>query len=274
MRKTGTKAAFTILATASTVVIGSSPLHAGAGDFAEPLAPAVTTEAAGDWDIQFRPYIWTANLDGTVAIAGQSAPVDVGFDDILDNLDFIWSSTLDIRRTDSDWGFFLDTTFLEISPSLGVTLPGPVSLRGIRLEQHLIDAAVTYRMHRFDAGGWIDLIGGVRWQYLNTTIEFVNNMGPGFPELSTSEGWADPHIGIRFKKYFNPKLYAGGFIDIGGFGVASDFALATALGLGYHVNDSVAMEVLVRYLSVDYSDGGFAYDVDTTGIFLGLAMYF
>jgi hypothetical protein len=260
---------------ALAVCCSCTPAQAGAGDFSESLAPAVPADAGkGDWDIQFRPYVWTANLDGTIAIAGQSAPVDVSFDDILNNLDFIWSSTLDIRREGSDWGFFLDLTFLEISPGLGVTLPGPVSLRGLRIEQHLIDAVATYRIHRFDDGGWIDLIGGVRWQYMNSTIEFVSNVGPGFPEISTSEGWFDPHVGIRIKKYLTQKLYFAGLLDVGGFGVGADFAFAAAAGLGYHVSDSVAVETMVRYLSVDYSDGGFAYDVDTTGIFLGVAMYF
>ena len=46
------------------------------------------------------------------------------------------------------------------------------------------------------------------------------------------------------------------------------------VAVGYRFNETFAMETGVRYLSVDYSDGGFLYDVDTTGIMLGAAFSF
>ena len=109
---------------------------------------------------------------------------------------------------------------------------------------------------------------------MKTTIKLRNTDTGARPEMSGSEDWIDPHVGVRFKKYLGKKLYMAGAADIGGFDIGADLAIAGALGFGYQVRDDLSLEAMVRYLSVDYENGGFAYDVETTGLFLGVAKSF
>lgn len=40
------------------------------------------------WQWTLTPYLWTSSIDGTVEANGREADVDVGFGDILDNVNF------------------------------------------------------------------------------------------------------------------------------------------------------------------------------------------
>ena len=246
---------------AGLATLGCGIAQAGEPDLMEPLAPPVYADEGG-WDIQFRPYLWTANLDGTSAIGGVKAPVDVSFEDLFDALDFTWASTQQIRRKGSKWGFMLDTFYVKLEPDMS----GPID--SLTIEQALIDATVGYRVIDSDRG-WLDLSAGVRWNYLSLDIDTVIGKG-----ADGSEGWWDPHVGFRFRYFFNDRIYSQGFADVGGFDVGSDLTYQLGLAMGYHINERFEVEGGVRFLSVDYSDGGFLYDVDTTGILLGAAINF
>lgn len=225
-----------------------------------------------EWDIQFRPYLWAAALDGTIAVQGQPASVDISFSDYVSDVEMTWASTLDISRRGSSWTFFLDTLYLKLGPDPQPTPPGTVPrVTDITIEQALIDGWIGYRIAEWDEG-WLDVLGGLRWQYLKNKLQVTGQAG--FGNLSASQDWLDPHIGIRFKHYLTPKLYTGALIDVGGFGVGSDLSIEAGVGFGYHLNDCIAYELSYRLLDVDYSDGGFAYDVTSHGIFTGLAFYF
>ena len=39
------------------------------------------------WEFTITPYLWMTGIDGDVTVKGRDAEVDVGFDDILDDLD-------------------------------------------------------------------------------------------------------------------------------------------------------------------------------------------
>ena len=52
---------------------------------------------ANPWEFEFTPYFWFANLKGTVGVAGTSSDIDVGIDDIFDNLDFAFATTAGAR---------------------------------------------------------------------------------------------------------------------------------------------------------------------------------
>lgn len=57
--------------------------------------------------------------------------------------------------------------------------------------------------------------------------------------------------------------------DIGGFGIESDFTWQLTLTAGYALTDNTEFLVGYRHLDVDYKNGGFGYDVATSGFGLG-----
>lgn len=89
-------------------------------------------------------------------------------------------------------------------------------------------------------------------------------------QVSGSKSWVDPLVGFRGRLNLTDKLYLAARGDIGGFGVGSDLAWNVFGSLGYQWNERLSTELGYRYLSMDYSDGGFIFDADMSGLFLGL----
>ena len=63
------------------------------------VMPARTTLAQSDddWHSSFTPYGWLAGMSGVVGFAGSAANVDLGFSDVLENLDMSVRALLEIR---------------------------------------------------------------------------------------------------------------------------------------------------------------------------------
>jgi hypothetical protein len=68
--------------------------NATAGDVSEPsLLDYPPPPSASPWEFEFSPYFWLANMKGTMAVGGVKSPVSIGFDDILEELDFAFMAT-------------------------------------------------------------------------------------------------------------------------------------------------------------------------------------
>ena len=89
-------------------------------------------------------------------------------------------------------------------------------------------------------------------------------------EVSGSKSWVDPFVGFRARYNVTDKLYIAGRGDVGGFGVGSDLSWNAVGAIGYQWNNRFSTEMGYRCLSVDYSEDGFVYDTETSGVFLGL----
>lgn len=95
-------------------------------------------------------------------------------------------------------------------------------------------------------------------------------------EISQSIDWVDPFIGLRASYDLTDRLYAVAKADIGGFGVSSDLVWSAYGALGYRVTKSgkTTLELGYKHLDVDYSHGGFTFDVAMSGVMLNLGMKF
>lgn len=91
---------------------------------------------------------------------------------------------------------------------------------------------------------------------------------------SATEEWVDPIVGCRAQWNINPKWYLAGKTDIGGFGVGSDLVWTVQGTVGYNFTDKVSADLGYRYMHTDYTDGGFTYDVATSGIYTSLNIKF
>jgi hypothetical protein len=90
--------------------------------------------------------------------------------------------------------------------------------------------------------------------------------------VSGSQSWVDPFVGLRGRLNLTDKLYLAARGDIGGFGVASDLTWNAFAALGYQWTRKVSTELGYRHLAIDYSDGGFIYDAEMSGAYLGLTI--
>ena len=109
---------------------------------------------------------------------------------------------------------------------------------------------------------------------LSQTIE--NQIQKTIPEseLSQNKSWVDPFIGVRARYNFSDAWYAAFRGDVGGFGISSDLTLNLFGALGWQARQNMALELGYRHFAVDYTDGGFVYDMALSGPYLGLTMMY
>jgi hypothetical protein len=84
----------------------------------------------------------------------------------------------------------------------------------------------------------------------------------------------DPFVGARACYNFTDKWYAISKADIGGFGVGSDLVWQVYGGLGCRVTTNTSLELGYKHMSVDYTNGGFTYDVAMSGAFMSFGYRF
>ncbi len=93
-------------------------------------------------------------------------------------------------------------------------------------------------------------------------------------EVSGRKDWVDPFVGVRGRYQLSPKFYVAGKADIGGFGVSSELVWQVYGGVGWQMSKRTALELGYKYFAIDYSDGGFTYDVANSGVMTAFSIKF
>ncbi len=237
-------------------------------------------ELAADkkWAFSVTPYLWMVGLDGTMAVKGVEADVDVDFGDILDNLDFAGEVHLEAKR--GKWGLFFDPTYVKVGMS------GNNGLTSVDVESKfvMIEIGGFYEVLDRDLGssGRFHVVGapliGLRWIYLSVDVDFSG--GPPIPDVDESEDWLDLFVGWRSTFTLSPKWTLHTRTDIGGFdiGGSSDFAWNSQILFGYQMTKRSTLMFGYRSLDVDYDSGSgsslFKYDVTSSGPVIGTMIRF
>ena len=76
--------------------------------------------------------------------------------------------------------------------------------------------------------------------------------------------------GLRYSHFFNDRWSAVLRGEIGGFGVNADLVWQAVGTVGYRINDMATAYLGCRHAAVDYQNGGFTYDVASSGPVLGV----
>ncbi|MBK1828782.1 porin family protein [Haloferula rosea] len=243
---------------------------AGEADaFQEPVAPV--SSPSDDWEFKFSMYGPIVGLDGTTRVGAAILPVDIGFDDIWDNMDAGIVLAGEARK--GKWSLTGDLIWLKLSVA---STPTPTTYIGTTIEQTVGSLALGYEIYE-DERWTVDFLAGGAYTGLDVSGDVTAAPTPpasrtGF--ISGSQDWVDPFVGVRFRYRAGDHWRLFGRFDYGGWGVASDTYLQAMLGVGYQFTDTVGLFAAYRYLTVDYSDGPFAYDVDTKGPQVGLVFSF
>lgn len=215
------------------------------------------------WQLEVTPYLWMAGIDGDVTVGDQTVGVDVGFDDLVDALDFGGSLLTVVQY--NRWVLFgqvdffaLDSDGLDNAPSAG------------KLETDALFATVAFG-HQFQTFGpdsSIDVLGGVRYFGMDNTLT-IYEVG----SADANQDWVDGIVmlrpSFRFLRWFrfNPTLAIGtGDSDLTyemqpQFQI--DFTKHTAARIGYRR----------LYYKAD-GDRGNSFDGTIGGMIAGLGMTF
>ncbi len=249
-----------------------TPFVSGAALLAAMLACASASAAGESWEHTVVVYGIGASIDGKVGIGNVTADVDVGFDDILDNLEF--GAMAAYRGERGRWAVVADLIFMALEQKKsGLGQSGGTRAK-VEADQLILELDGSYAVtERLDA------YGGLRYWNLDNELEVVGG-GPLGETLSASktEDWVDPVVGLR---YVAPLSERWQFIvkgDVGGFGVGSDFTWHTSAFANWQVSEHGSLIFGFRYMDVDYDDGSgtnrFRWDVIEGGPTVGFAWRF
>jgi len=249
------------------------------------LAPATAHAQAaaspgGGWSFEFMPYLWGAAMSGEVG-AGPlpTMHVDMSFSDIMDNLDAGLMGAFEARK--GRWGLLFDAIYMKLAHSATAsrTGAGPIGATAtasaeLEMAQTLYAAAVAYRA--IEGRTPIDLIGGLRYAKVEADARIDGSFfaQTGTVTRSGEKDWVDPYVGVRAQYPIAERWTLVGYADVGGFGVGSELSWQAIAGVNYEFSKTVAGKFGYRYMSVDYDNDGFRYNMANSGLYLGAGIRF
>ncbi len=244
---------------------------------------------SNEWEIRLIPYFWMPSMKADATFSGLSGSVDLGFDDIIDHLDFAAMGRVEAWK--GKWGLTFDGLFMNLGADGSFEgSRGAVNFdldADVRLG--MADFAVAYRLFETQFGNnneqrlAFEPYGGLRYAYLrqkidlNVTIIGVGSIGA---TLGGSEDWVEPFVGGRIIWDLNDKLALNVRGDAGGFGIgsASDLLWQISGGVDYKFSKNIILNAGYRYVDLDYSRGSgsneLGIDLQAKGPFVGLTILF
>ncbi len=207
-----------------------------------------------EWNYQLTPYLWASSLDGTTAVAGQEVDFSADFSDLVSYLDA--GIAAHFTAQSETWGYFIDGNFVKLSADeLG--LKGGIDAA---VDQKIVEAGISYSL-----SDQFDIIAGGRYQKVDEDITV-----PIIGTLNGGDSWIDGFIGATWQPVNTDKwtLKLRGDIGAGD----SDSVWQAAIGGGYRFNKTWSILLAYRYLSTDFESEKFKWDVDQSGLGIGLGI--
>lgn len=229
------------------------------------------------WEFIIIPYLWVMGIDGDVTVKGRDADVDVGFDDIVDELDLAAIGHFIAKR--GRWEFFVQPNYMKLSPEGEV---GRIDV-DVETEILLLEFGAFYRL-----GTWgerlpvsLDILGGGRYWHVDNEID-ISFPVPGLErDVNSEKDLIDPFVGLRAGTSITKKLRFSARGDIGGFDISDDTSDLSWQAVGlfeYDISQRIIAGAGYRALDIDYERGSGddknGLDVTIHGPVLGVGIRF
>lgn len=232
-------------------------------------APVAAAEKKSPITFELTPYLWLGNLEGTVGTGMNSADIDYGFDEVLDDLDF--GAMVSLEAREGPWGFLFDAMYLRLSDDADTGNP-TYDEAEVSVDELVLGGALAYRVAD-DGAVRADMLAGVRYWEIDTEVELESDVSPDL-EVDDSEYWLDPVVGGRLGFDLGSNFFVVAYGDVGGFDVGSDLTWQVIGTIGYRFSEAFSASVGYRYLDVDYEDDDFVFDTVTAGFIAGVTFSF
>jgi len=213
-----------------------------------------SANSQAEWNYQLTPYIWASSLEGTAAVAGREVDFKADFGDLVSALDT--GGALHFEAKADTWGYFIDGNFVKLSAD-DLGLQGGI---GVAVDQKIVEAGISYSM-----SGEFDIIAGGRYQKVDEDLKV-----PLLGTLNGGDSWVDGFIGAIWQPVNTDKWTLKLRGDIGSGD--SDSIWQVGIGGGYRFNQTWSLLVAYRYLSTDFESDKFKWDVDQSGLGIGLGI--
>ncbi len=239
------------------------------------------------WEFTIAPYLWMIGIDGDVTVKGRDAEVDVGFDDILDELDIAALAHFIAKK--GRWEFFVQPNYMKLSPEGDVERKAVTLDADVETEMLILEFGAFYKL-----GTWgsrlpvsLDILGGGRYWHLDNEIDLDIDISlPGTDitrerDADSDKDLIDPFVGFRVGTSITKKLRFSIRGDIGGFDISDDTSDLSWQAIGlfeYDISQRIVLGAGYRALDIDNETGSGddkdALDVTIHGPLLGVGVRF
>lgn len=263
--KLGRIAAIALLVTSSNIALAQSSTNQD-------------TSNNGDWEFTLSPlFLWGMGISGDATIGDATAPLDLAFSDVWDNLDAVFTVHFEARK--DRWVFFAEYQYSSLKPEGGISL-GPVSaLAKIGFKNTMIELGGAYAFRETQNTRW-ELLGGLRNTDQDVDVEGTLTFPPPINERDFDkqggDSWTHAIVGTRFFGTMSDNWTFIARTDVGYGGSDNKAFNATAL-FDYRFRNWGSVFFGYRYLKYDYSndkvDDAYAFDAYQTGPLAGLTFH-
>lgn len=218
-------------------------------------------EETGKWRWTGKLYLWGAGIEGTTITGGD---IDVGFDDILDNLEFGLMGGLE--ASNGKWSAIGDFIYLDVEGEETSGLPGPgggeVSAKA-GVEGLVVNLLGGYRFASSEAAS-ADLIFGARYLDVDVSLEANPNVPPPTDGRTFTGGDSvvDAVIGVRGGVRMSKSFYVPYILDVGAG--ESDLTWQIMVGIGWRPEWG-EVTLAYRHLEWEFDSGTPVQDINFSG---------
>jgi hypothetical protein len=229
-------------------------------------AVAGAQPAPDAWKITVAPYMMAAGMNGTTGIGSLESDVNLSASDIFKNLQFGFMGYVEVMK--GKWGAATDIIWMALGSSIDAPLPVKVDVNQggftfVAIRQ--LSSAVDFR-----AGAVV-----------NTVQPKITFQAPINRELSRTETWVDPMVGVKVHTPDSGGRWAFVLMaDVGGFGVGSDIMVNIQPTAVVRFTQAVGLAFGYRWIYLKYENAGndaqrrFLYDMTSSGPFVGFLFRF
>jgi hypothetical protein len=240
----------------------------GLAGFAAPVCAqdAEDSEEASSGGGQITVYGWLAGATGEFRpFAGApTLEFDNSFGEVLADLDAAFFASALVRR--DRFVAVADVSYATLSRD-GLVPPG-IPASG-EVSQLAVTAAAGVRLES-SAELTVDVLAGARLWNLDGKVD-VPLAGVS---IAPEKTFVDPIVATRVNAQIAPRLSALVHVDIGGFGVGSDFTYQVVGTLNYRAGRRFYVSAGWRHLHLDYENAGTRFEGSQTGPLIGFTRRF
>ena len=246
----------------------------------EPVQPVISSDTDA-WQFEITPYLFAAGLKGQAGVRGVTADVDMSFNDIWDNLDSAFMGLFTAQK--GPWSYGFEGVYFKITDEGSTSVTGPfgnVTVDGalkLTTSINIYQGSVGYRV--YDDTTLVDLIGAVRYTQVKADMNVAITTTPPitFPPGGTlsaggSEDWLDGVFGVRVLHPVSETVNLLGYADIGEGG--SDLTYQLIAGVNWEFVKDFTAKAGYRVMDWDYKNAGTVWDMQASGMYLGIGFKF
>jgi len=264
-KEVGRVASIALLATSSSIALAQNDSGQDRSD-------------SGDWEFTLAPlFIWGMGISGESTIGDVSAPLDVEFADIWDNLEGIFTLHFEARK--DKWTIFSEIQYADLGPEVTLDLGPAEAVAKIGFKNTMFELGGAYAFRETQNTRW-EILGGLRYTDQDLDVDAALT----FPDpdkvlnidMKGGDNWTHAIVGTRFFGTMSDKWTFVARTDVG-YGGSDNKAFNAMAMFDYRFNHWGSVFFGYRYLKYDYDNdkttNTYAFDAYQSGPLAGLGIH-